>query len=89
MIVVELRFAFADRRRHLRQHGLGDHHRGVAVTDQEGDLGRGHPEVHRNRNGAKPIGRKEGLDELGPVQHQDQHPVAERDAATAQRTRER
>ena len=35
------------------------------------------------------IGRKEGLDELGPVQHQDQHPVAERDAATAQRTRER
>ena len=29
------------------------------------------------------------LDELGPVEHQDQHPVAEADTATAERTRER
>jgi hypothetical protein len=70
---------------HLGQHGLGDHHPGLAVADQKGDLGRGHPEVDRNCDGTELVGREEGLDELGAVEHQDQYAIAKADAAPAQR----
>jgi len=73
---------------HLGQHGFGDHHAGLAVADQEGDLGRGHPEVDRHGDGAEFVGREERLDELGAVEHQNQHTVAEADPAPAQRARQ-
>jgi hypothetical protein len=74
---------------HLGQHGFGDHHPGPAVADQKGDLWRGHPEVDRYGDRAELVGREERLDELGAVEHQDQHAVAEVDAAPAQRTGQR
>ena len=37
------------------------------------------PEVHRHRDGAELVGGQERLDELGAVEHQDQHAVAEAD----------
>jgi hypothetical protein len=52
---------------HTGQRRLGDHHLGVAVADQEGDLGWGHPEVDRNRDGTELVDRQDGLDELGAV----------------------
>ena len=60
---------------------------GLAVAHQEGDLGRGHPEVDRHGNGAELVDRQERLDELGSVEHQDQHTVAELDPTPAQRPR--
>ena len=60
-------------------------HPGLAVLDQEGDLRRRQPEVHRHRDGAEQVGGQECLDEFGAVEHQDHHPVAELHAAAAQR----
>ena len=85
---LQRRIDVAHRGGHLGQHGFGDHHAGLAVADQEGDLGRGHPEVDRHGDGAEFVGRKERLDELGAVEHQDQHAVAEADPAPAQRARQ-
>ena len=74
----------ADRDGDGGEHRLGDDHRGLAVLDQEGQLRRGQPEVDRNRDGAEPVGRQRGFDELGAVEHQDHHPVTEADSASAE-----
>ena len=58
------------------QHRLGDQHGGLAVLHQERQLGRGQPEVDRDRDRADPVGGQGGLDELRPVEHEDHHPVA-------------
>ena len=42
------------------EHRFGDDDAGLAVADQEGDLGRGHAEVDRHRDGAEQVGREEG-----------------------------
>ena len=60
-----------------------------AVADKVGDLGGGEPEVDRDRDGAEHVGRQHRLDELGAVEHQDQHAVAEADPAPAQRVGQR
>ncbi len=83
------RIEVAHRRRHAGEHRFGDHDAGFAVADEERHLGRRHAEVDGHRDGAEQVGGQEGLDELGAVEHQDQHAIAEADAAAAQRTRQR
>ena len=69
---------------HRSQNRFGDHQPCLTVVDQEGDLGRGQPEVDRNRDGPDHVRRQHRLDELGAVQHQDHHPVARADPSAAQ-----
>jgi hypothetical protein len=65
------------------EHRFGDHYPRFAVFDQETDLGRGEPEVQRNRDGADHVGGQHRLDELGAVEHQDHDPVPEADPPPA------
>ena len=74
----------ADGSGHRGQHRLGDQQPGLAVLDQEGDLGRCEPEIDGHGDGPDHVGGQYRLDELGSVQHQDHHPVAVADPAATQ-----
>ncbi len=83
---LQRRIDVTDRGGDVGQHRLGDDELGLAVVHQECDLGRGHPEVHGHSDGAELVDRQKRFDELGAIEHQDQHPIAELDSAAAQRT---
>ncbi len=70
------------------QRSFGDNDFGAGVVYQISDLGWCQTEVHRNSDGAQCVGREHDLEVLGAVEHQDEHAVAEADAASGKSVRQ-
>jgi hypothetical protein len=66
------------------QHRVSDKDRRPAVGQQLRDLAGGEPEIHRHGDRAQQVGGQHRLEELGPVSHENRHPVALDDAPRAQ-----